>query len=245
LLVIQFKAGPRDSSVSMPPTRYSHPVPAPYREAVEKAIRTIGKWAEGESAPVKSMWREDEHALGNPAVLGGLAPTADPLVAIPRPRWKTAASILAGLLIAAYCALVVWVSMRPVGARALEDSPGKIVFSIAFSAIGAGVAIFGTLALASSPEFAVGKDGLRLPFTAYRREVWPWRPRDLGLFPWDQVSNCRWSSYEPGLLQIRIKGTRSSGRIGKQPPALIDYRVPEPYRSDVEKAIRAFGKWAS
>jgi hypothetical protein len=57
------------------------------------------------------------------------------------------------------------------------------------------------------------------------------------------VSYCRWSRYEKGLLQIQVRGTRSRNQLGL-PPSRLSYRVAEPYREIVEKAIRSVGKWS-
>jgi hypothetical protein len=69
-----------------------------------------------------------------------------------------------------------------------------------------------------------------------------WRPVDFGLFGWNEVTFCRWSRFEPGLLQVQVTSTRSH-QLDLAPMRLF-YRVPPPYRSSVEKAIRAMGKWA-
>jgi hypothetical protein len=107
-------------------------------------------------------------------------------------------------------------------------------------------------------EFAVFSDGLKVPTpqipkapdTSIRDpDVW-------GLYSWGAVDSCRWSPYLPGLLSIHLKAVtirapRSPtarilvGQTPKLPPMTVDLRVPECYRAEVEKAIRACGKWSA
>jgi hypothetical protein len=154
--------------------------------------------------------------------------TPKPLVAIPRPRWKFVASFLPALLLAGFAA-------------AARDPFARWLWMV-FVGIAAIVALFQVLAWASYPEFAVGRDGIRLP--TQQSPLWSrLRMRDLGLYAWEAVSYCQWSLYEPGVLNIQVKAIRSLDG-GPDPPFRVHYRVPEPHRSDVEKAIRAMGKWA-
>ena len=148
------------------------------------------------------------------------------------PRWKIVASLLPALLFFAYVGLFVWANLHLDGVGAACHGSARLWFIAVFIGIAAIVVPLTLLAWARRPEFAVGKDGIRLPVE--RRPEWSslWSRRDLGLFAWEEVSFCRWSRYEPGLLKIQVKAT------------LLEYRVPEPYRPSVERAIRAMGKWA-
>jgi len=161
------------------------------------------------------------------------------LVEIPRPRWKIVVSLLMGLLFLVFVAAI----FLPPGEAARQDVAGRWVTSVCIG-IGAIIGFLSVLVWARSPEFAVGKDGIR--FVERRgRDAWPWNTllRDFGLLAWDEVCYCRWSFYEPGALTIQIKPKRSLSHA-LAPPERLFYRVPEPYRPSVEKAIRAMGKWA-
>jgi hypothetical protein len=70
--------------------------------------------------------------------------------------------------------------------------------------------------LMKRPIFKVERDGMTLEKIRVR---------------WDQVLDCYWGHHEPGVLNVKIPG------------ALHFVRVPQPLRADVEKAIRAYGKW--
>ena len=67
--------------------------------------------------------------------------------------------------------------------------------------------------------------------------------RNLGLFMWDQVRECRWSQYAPGLLVVRVVVLQADGKP-KNSPGRLECRIPEPDRPVVEQAIRSMGKWA-
>jgi hypothetical protein len=47
-----------------------------------------------------------------------------------------------------------------------------------------------------------------------------------------------------GVLNVQVKSTRSIGKAVDEPPTRLFYFVPESYRDQVEKALRARGKWA-
>ncbi len=88
------------------------------------------------------------------------------------------------------------------------------------------------LAGANYPVFAVGKEGIQIRDGHYER-----------LYDWQEVSYCHWSHYEAGVLNIQVKAN-PVWTGASLPPTRHFYRVPEPYRQSVEKAIRAMGKWA-
>lgn len=245
VLNIQVGANPAWSRVSWPPTRLFYLVPEAYRPRVEKAIRAMGKWREGDSDPVpdQAASRANDSTEVKAAAIDGINGPPVPLVEIPRPRWKIVARLLPALLSFAYVGLFVWTNLHLDGAGAARHGSARLWFIVVFIGITAIVVPLTILAWARRPEFAVGKDGIRLPVE--RRPEWSsqWSLRDLGLFAWEEVSFCRWSRYEPGLLKIQVKATRSLGKF-EQPPTRLEYRVPEPYRPSVERAVRAMGKWA-
>jgi hypothetical protein len=104
--------------------------------------------------------------------------------------------------------------------------------------------IFQAIAWARCPEFANGKDGIRLPVARRPLGSSFWRFRDLGLYLWDEVSYGNWSHHQPGELNVQIMNTRSLGKAVGEPPTRLFYRVPERYRADVEKALPTRGIWA-
>jgi hypothetical protein len=272
VLNIQVGANPAWSRVSLPPTRLFHRVPEAYRSRVERAIRAMGKWREGDSDPVpdQAVSRANDSTKVKAAAIDEIDGPPVPLVEIPRsrwkiiasllpsllffayvglfveiprPRWKIVASLLPSLLFFAYVGLLVWANLHLDGAGAARHGSARLWFIGVFIGIATIVVPLTILAWARRPEFAVEKDGIRLPVE--RRPEWSslWSLRDLGLFAWEEVSFCRWSRYEPGLLKIQAKATLSLGNF-EQPPTRLEYRVPEPYRPSVERAIRAMGKWA-
>ena len=245
LLFIQTRDNPAYALVPWPSTREFYKVPEAYRSRVEKAIRAMGKWREGDSDPIpdQAASRANDSTKVKAAAIDEIDGPPVPLVEIPRPRWKIVASLLPALLFFAFIGLFVWVNLHLNGAAAARHGSARLWFLAVFIGIAAIVVPRTTLAWARRPEFAVGKDGIRL--LVERRPEWSslWSLRDLGLFAWEEVSFCRWSRYEPGLLQIQAKATRSLGTF-EQPPTRLEYRVPEPYRPSVERAIRAMGKWA-
>jgi hypothetical protein len=104
------------------------------------------------------------------------------------------------------------------------------------------------------PEFAVFKDGINLPDRRHSPKRSIWDPWSYGFYFWSEVSYCRWSRYQKGVLAVHLKpaehcvdvvlwGTGSPVTT-KFPAMIFDYRVPERYRAEVEAAIRACGKWA-
>jgi len=96
---------------------------------------------------------------------------------------------------------------------------------------------------ASRPELAVFEQGISLPFNGFPTWSSPRNRSALGFLTWDEVSYCRWSRYALGMLIIQVMGRKSLNRL-RLPPTRLEYRVSEEYRSSVEMAIRAVGKWA-
>jgi hypothetical protein len=101
------------------------------------------------------------------------------------------------------------------------------------------------LGRARLPVFAVREDGIQIPayqhFQGTRPSMRNWR--ELGLFTWDWVGECRWSQYTPGLLVIQIVASQAEGKT-EYARARIECRIPKQDRPAVEQAIRSMGKWA-
>ena len=236
VLNIQVGASPEMSPALVPPTRLFYRVPEPYRSGVEKAIRAMGKWAEGESphAPVRAALPGNDPASVKPATFDELDGTPTPLVEIPCSIGQVVATWFQTLLFVGYAAFVL-------------ESASRTMTHRWFTVIMVGIVATFSAAMAfyraRHPAFAVYKDGISLP--TQRNRAWSSQGslRALGLFAWEEVSYCRWSRYKPGLLQVQVKPTRSDDKRN-EPPMRLVYPVPEPYRSEVEKAIRAMGKWA-
>ncbi len=241
VLNIQTNGNPVGSGASSPPMRHFYRVPEAYRSRVEQAIRALGKWADGGSEPVlvQAASPATDSTKVHPAVRDEIDEPPVPLVEIPRPRWKIVVILLMGLLFLVYVAAI----FLPPGEAARQDVAGRWGTSVCIG-IGAIIGFLAVLAGARSPEFAVGKDGIRF-VERLGRDAWPWNTllRDFGLLAWDEACYCRWSFYEPGALTIQIKPRPSVSNV-LAPPERLFYRVPEPYRPSVEGAIRAMGKWA-
>ena len=104
------------------------------------------------------------------------------------------------------------------------------------------------------PEFAVFKDGIKLPTKRHSPKRSNRDPWSCGFYSWSDVNYCRWSRYQKGVLAVHLKAVEHcedvviwetwSPATTKLPPMIFDYHVPERYRANVEAAIRAFGKWA-
>jgi hypothetical protein len=236
VLNIQVMDSSNISSAMVPPTRLFYWVPAVYRPGVEKAIRAMGRWAERETAlaPVPLATADNELVGVKPATLDGLDGATTPLVEIPYSSKSMIASFF-------------WVLFVVVNVGGPLDLAGPPTLGRWLRGIMVGLMTIVSAALVFSrakySEFAVEKVGIRLPIQ--RRASWSstWSLRNLGLFTWAEVSYCRWSRYEPGLLQVQVKATRSRDKI-EQPPMRLVYRVPEQYQAQVEKAVRAMGRWA-
>jgi hypothetical protein len=105
--------------------------------------------------------------------------------------------------------------------------------------------------MARGPEFAVLKDGIKVPFNRLSPKRSIWDRRGYGFYSWSEVSYCRWSPYNPGVLSIHLQaaahhvpviGADPDAHV-KVPPMIYFYRVPERHRAAVESGIRACGKW--
>jgi hypothetical protein len=108
-----------------------------------------------------------------------------------------------------------------------------------------------TIMAAWGPRFAVLKDGIKMPFNRLSPRRSSRDPWSYGFYSWSEVSYCRWSPYNPGVLSVHLQaaehhvpvlGAESDGHM-KMPPMIYFYRVPERHRAAVESAIRACGKW--
>lgn len=140
-------------------------------------------------------------------------------------------------------------SFRPGGPGPLPLDPGRVFLLLGIVVISAVFALIGTRA----PAFAVLKDGIKLPINrvAPGRSVGDAWAR--GFYTWDELSYCRWSPYQPGVLSVHLDaaahqtpvlfGPADRGRYNT-PPMIYFYRVPARHRAAVEAAIRACGKWA-
>ena len=233
VLNIQVGGSPALPGVSLGPTRLFRHIPEAYQAEVEKAIRAMGKWAEGESdwALVQEPSRGDDSSGLKMAAIDEFDGTQVALVEVPYSRWKLVASFFPALL---------WICWGWICLGATMFGPvGPIFFGCGCMAV---VVAVSALSRANRPEFAVFKEGIWLPFD--RSFTWSSPSRiGHGLFAWDKVSYCRWSRYTPGILEIQVTSTPSRNKF-RLPPTRLEYRVSEEYRPSVETAIRAMGKWA-
>jgi hypothetical protein len=240
VLNIKVHGSPAWSDIPLPATRHFVHVPEPYRARVEKAIRAMGKWEEGEPATTASPAENAVVAFvpKKASSRDELGLDSVPQVAIHRPRWKTELGLLGAFTLGAYIVLLCGATILSAG-----TGSGRLLFDAWLIAIFAMLFRFAIPYWARSPEFSVGKDGIRLPVSRRRAGAPLWVRADLGLFGWDEVVYCRWSRFDRNLLQIQVKSPRGLDNI-ELPPTRLSYRVAEPYRRSVEKAIRAVGKWA-
>jgi hypothetical protein len=244
ILNIQTQGHPESPAAWAPRTRHFYRVPKPYRPAVETAIRALGNWADGDPgpAPDRSAPRADAPAEAKAAAVDRDDGTPVPTIEIPRRRWRIVASILGASLAYAWIGLYVWANLHAGGAQAARRPPAPLWFDVLLIGFFALIMPPAILAWAKLPEFAVRKDGLRLPYGRHR-DPFQFPPWDYGLIAWDDVGYCRWSRFEPGVLQVQARATRTVSGL-EVPQARLTYRVPEPHRPAVETAIRAMGKWA-
>jgi hypothetical protein len=170
---------------------------------------------------------------------------ADPgvFIAIRRPLWKIIVSFAAAFALAAIPAMMIWLNLQHPPADAARILAVDRWTNVALFAALPVFALLSATAFAWYPEFAVRKDGIRLPMPRRPSTTAFWRLRDLGLYSWDEVSYCKWSHSQPGVLNIQTNGTRALGKT-VEPPTRYFYFVRESTRADVEKAIRARAKWA-
>jgi hypothetical protein len=165
-------------------------------------------------------------------------------IAIKRPLWKVIVSYSAAFLAAALAGGLMWNALaRPYAEGAFSRTVDVAINTALFAAIAVFACLIAT-AFAWYPEFAVRKDGIRLPVARRPIRTSFGSFRDLGLYRWEEVAFCDWSHSQPGVLNVQLKSTRSLGKSLDDPPTRLFYRVPERHRADVEKAIRGRGKWA-
>ena len=113
------------------------------------------------------------------------------------------------------------------------EEAALILCSLLFAGLVSLVLVRRCLAWASLPEFVIGKDGLWLRVGRATR---------LLHYEWKEVSYCHWSHFEPGVLNIQVGANPACSRDSLRPIWLF-HRVPEAYRSRIEKAVRVMGKW--
>jgi hypothetical protein len=169
------------------------------------------------------------------------------IVAIPA-RWPHWMLHVAPLLGVGFGALGLWLDSAERQAHGsagwiLAFWPLALVLFFAFPA---------AIMLGRGPEFAVLKDGLKMPFNRFPPGRSIWDRWSYGFYSWSEVSYCRWSPYQAGVLSIHLQGatqgvpailgTGSDSQV-QVPPMIYFYRVPERHRAAVEAAIRACGKW--
>jgi hypothetical protein len=137
LLFIQTRDNPVYALVSWPPTREFYKVPEAYRSCVEKAIRAMGKWREGDSDPIpdQAASRANDSTKVKPAAIDEIDGPPDPLIELPRSRGEIVACFLLALLIFGYIGLFVWYKPPLHGAGAARDDLAWGVFMVVFSAI--------------------------------------------------------------------------------------------------------------
>jgi hypothetical protein len=105
-----------------------------------------------------------------------------------------------------------------------------------------------------APEFAVFREGIKVPFNRLAPKRSFWDPWGYGFYSWSEVSHVRSSPYQPGVLSIHLHATphqlpplfvlgAPAGSTMQVLPRICFYRVPGRHRAEVEAAIRAYGKW--
>ena len=157
--------------------------------------------------------------------------TSRPLVEVPIPLSDRVAWVVLGVFWAGTVPMMVGLSLYIGSIELLFWWPPALILCIWL--LVSLVEVRHCLALASRPQFVIGKDGLRLRVGRDARGLH---------YEWEEVSYCHWSHFEPGVLNIQVGANPAWSRVS-WPPTRLFYRVPEAYRSRVEKAIRAMGKW--
>ena len=158
--------------------------------------------------------------------------TSRPLVEVPLPLSDRVAWVLAGVFSAGMVPMMVGVCLYVGGSIEPLFWPPLALF-LCIVLLGSLVQLRRCLALASRPQFEIGKDGLRLRVGEDAHGLH---------YEWKEVSYCHWSHFEPGVLNIQVGANPAWSRVSL-PPTRLFHRVPEAYRSRVERAIRAMGKW--
>jgi hypothetical protein len=184
-----------------------------------------------------------------------------PIVAIPYSRsYWVLSTVLVMFLLSYYFlipAAVAWFGARRDQVK-LDFGPGawmQLLWPMALPMALALVlfAVFGWIA-SRLPAFAVYREGIKLNSQRLPPGRSRWDLGSYGFYSWSEVTSCRWSPYQPGMLSVHLAavadqrdvvltGPPSAGQI-QMPPMIHFYRVPEPHRAAVEAAIRACGKWA-
>jgi hypothetical protein len=145
-----------------------------------------------------------------------------PVISIPQPTWHyiLGGSVLGSLtsyLGAIVLVLVINPAMLGAGNKGQPPvaDPNRWFYIIECSVL-CPLPLVALYFLLKQPLFKVGPDGMKLEKCRVR---------------WDQVLYCSWGHHEPDVLNVKLHR------------ALHFVRLPPPLRADVEKAIRAYGKW--
>jgi hypothetical protein len=146
-----------------------------------------------------------------------------PVISIPQPTWYyILACLVYGSLSALFGAVVV-VLLTQDHAMVGTENKGRPPVSasnrwpyIIVNSVLCPLPLVGLYFVMGRPRFKVGPNGMILEKIRVR---------------WDQVVYCHWGHHEPDVLNVKIQR------------ALHFVRVPQSQRADVEKAIRAYGKW--
>lgn len=176
-----------------------------------------------------------------------------PIVVIPQSRWVIIACAAAGLaptfiLVGSFA---IAQQIRPDRFH-LDTTPGPIRWlDLSWRFIPVILVVLAAI-LYRVPVFGVYDEGIKLN----TRRIAPgrsiWDSSAHGFFWWSEVSSCRWSRYQPGVLSVhvgavdhrvpRLVGPTSLG-VEKLPAQIYLVRLPARYRDPVESAIRSCGKW--
>jgi hypothetical protein len=166
--------------------------------------------------------------------------TGDAIVTIPHPAWKL---VLVALLAFAVSILPA-IKLRALlnhDPAVMQNRSGQVLvtgpmrwFYIGVFSVFAMVPLPSAVLYAKRPEFAIEKTGIRVSHRGVenrnlRRGVR--KLSELAILPWGEVRYCHWGRNPPGLLNIQVSNWR------------LFVRIPERFRAEVEKALRAFGKW--
>jgi len=160
---------------------------------------------------------------------------------------------------------IVVVPERPPGLGAIVAGMAAVLalaaglwYATGSQVVAAGQAVAGVLLLSSfvgararrsmPPVLAIFDDGIQFSSDQLVERADDSGP---GFHAWDEIGHCRWSSFDPRWLCVCLKDTNDrSGPLSPpdpgpgDPPEAMIFDVPEPYRSEVEAAIRKRGKWA-
>jgi hypothetical protein len=163
----------------------------------------------------------NEVALIMPANHIDLDETRDPIVSMPRPRWRTLTTTGFRLSFALMFSYVGAVLLYRLLTHDRFTEHQRLFFAVL-----AGLCFVGALInllilrLAWRRPFAILKDGIEL----YGRTLL-----------WEKVASCRWGRYTPGVLIISTQPDQT--RVS------LSVSIPERQRTRVEAALRRPGKW--